>query len=117
MREITIIGGGLGGLVAAIACAEQGGKVTLHGPHWTWLAERGVVSPLGRPPARALMRCATARGRTGALDLPGSTWRDRPAIERGDGVFLGGDMVAAPGMRGEITINSAIRAAQAAMNA
>ncbi|MGV9771098.1 FAD-dependent oxidoreductase [Streptosporangium sp. NPDC003464] len=62
-------------------------------------------------------RSATARGRTGALDLPGHTWRDRPAIDRGDGVFLAGDMVAAPGMRGEISINSAIRAAAGAVRA
>ncbi|MFF4778083.1 NAD(P)-binding protein [Microtetraspora fusca] len=62
-------------------------------------------------------RYGTARGRAGALDLPGQTWRDRPAIERGDGVFLAGDMVAAPGMRGEIAINSAIRAAAGATRA
>ncbi|NQE69314.1 hypothetical protein [Nocardia gamkensis] len=54
---------------------------------------------------------ATAKGRTGALDLPGQTWRDRPAIDRGDDVYLAGDMVAAPGMRGEISINSALPAA------
>jgi len=30
------------------------------------------------------------KGRTGALDLPGKTWQDRPAIDRGDGVFLAG---------------------------
>ncbi|GCD39331.1 hypothetical protein OEIGOIKO_07161 [Streptomyces chrestomyceticus JCM 4735] len=58
-----------------------------------------------------------ARGRTGALDLPGLTWRDRPAIDRGDGVFLAGDMVTAPGMRGEIAINSAVRAAARAVRA
>ncbi|MET9518963.1 NAD(P)-binding protein [Streptomyces sp. NPDC002994] len=62
-------------------------------------------------------RTATAKGRTGALDLPGSTWRDRPAIDRGDGVFLAGDMVAAPGMRGEIAIFSGIRAAEGAVRA
>ncbi|WP_206505151.1 FAD-dependent oxidoreductase [Streptomyces chrestomyceticus] len=62
-------------------------------------------------------RQGTARGRTGALDLPGLTWRDRPAIDRGDGVFLAGDMVAAPGMRGEIAINSAVRAAAGAVRA
>ena len=62
-------------------------------------------------------RTSTARGRTGALDLPGLTWRDRPAIDRGDGVFLAGDMVAAPGMRGEISINSAVRAAGLALRA
>lgn len=60
-------------------------------------------------------RTATARGRTGALDLPGQTWRDRPAIARGNGIFLAGDMVAAPGMRGEIAMNSAMVAAQAAI--
>ncbi|RSN11723.1 FAD-dependent oxidoreductase [Nonomuraea sp. WAC 01424] len=62
-------------------------------------------------------RSGTARHRTGALDLPGRTWRDRPAIDRGDGVFLAGDMVAAPGMRGEISVNSAIRAAEGALRA
>ncbi|MFF7943240.1 hypothetical protein ACFZC5_26310 [Nocardia gamkensis] len=51
------------------------------------------------------------QGRTGALDLPGQTWRDRPAIDRGDAVYVVGDMVAAPGMRGEISINSALPAA------
>ncbi|GAC68602.1 FAD-dependent oxidoreductase [Gordonia soli] len=58
-------------------------------------------------------RTAIAKNRTGALDLPGQTWRDRPAIDRGDGVYLVGDMVAAPGMRGEISINSAVVAAAA----
>ncbi|MEV0059306.1 NAD(P)-binding protein [Nocardia sp. NPDC050718] len=62
-------------------------------------------------------RTATAKGRTGALDLPGTTWRDRHAIDRGDGVYLAGDMVAAPGMRGEISINSALTAAAAAVAA
>ncbi|MEV5506711.1 NAD(P)-binding protein [Streptomyces orinoci] len=60
-------------------------------------------------------RWGTARGRTGALDLPGFTWRDRPAVARGDGVFLAGDMVAAPGMRGEIAILSAVKAARMAV--
>ncbi|MFV2174869.1 FAD-dependent oxidoreductase [Actinomadura sp. LOL_016] len=71
----------------------------------------------GRRDRTTWSRTATARGRTGALDLPGRTWRDRPAIDRGDGVFLAGDMVAAPGMRGEISINSALRAADGALRA
>ena len=50
-------------------------------------------------------------GRTGALDPPGKTWRDRPAIDRGDGVYLAGDMVAAPGCLSEIAWASAIEAA------
>ncbi|MGW4635027.1 FAD-dependent oxidoreductase [Nocardia sp. NPDC004415] len=62
-------------------------------------------------------RTSTAKNRTGALDLPGTTWRDRPAIDRGDGVYLAGDMVAAPGMRGEISINSALTAATSAVAA
>ncbi|MGW5310648.1 NAD(P)-binding protein [Nocardia thailandica] len=62
-------------------------------------------------------RTATAKGRTGALDLPGHTWRDRPAVDRGDNVYLAGDMVAAPGMRGEIAINSALEAARRAVSA
>lgn len=61
-------------------------------------------------------RSAAAFRRTGALDPPGYTWRDRPAIDRGEGVFLAGDMVAAPGMRGEISINSGVRAAAGALN-
>ncbi|MFI5501678.1 NAD(P)-binding protein [Nocardia asteroides] len=60
-------------------------------------------------------RTSTAKNRTGANDRPGITWRDRHAIDRGDGVYLVGDMVAAPGMRGEISINSAVTAAAAAV--
>lgn len=72
---------------------------------------------LGLPAWRdrlAWRRAGTATGRSGALDLPGSTWRDRPAIARGGGVFLAGDLVAAPGMRGEVSINSALEAARLA---
>jgi hypothetical protein len=54
-------------------------------------------------------------GRTGALDMPGFTWRDRPAIDRGDGVFLAGDMVAAPGCLSEIAWASAVEAARMAV--
>jgi phytoene dehydrogenase-like protein len=56
-------------------------------------------------------------GRTGALDPPGKTWRDRPAIDRGDGVFLAGDMVAAPGCLSEIAWGSAMQAAELALAA
>ncbi|MCP3015794.1 FAD-dependent oxidoreductase [Nocardiopsis dassonvillei] len=59
-------------------------------------------------------RDQVARGRTGALDLPGRTWRDRPAVDRGDGVYLAGDAVAAPGLLGEVSLNSAVAAAEAA---
>jgi phytoene dehydrogenase-like protein len=56
-------------------------------------------------------------GRTGALDPPGKTWRDRPAIDRGDGVFLAGDMVAAPGCLSEIAWASGVQASKLALQA
>lgn len=56
-------------------------------------------------------------GRTGALDPPGKSWRDRPAVDRGNGVFLAGDMVAAPGCLSEIAWASAIEASRLAVAA
>lgn len=53
-------------------------------------------------------------GRTGALDLPGLTWRDRPAIDRGGGVYLAGDMVAAPGLLSEVAWASGVEAGRQA---
>lgn len=55
--------------------------------------------------------------RTGALDMPGRSWRDRPAVDRGDGVFLAGDMVAAPGLLAEVAWASAIEAGRLALEA
>jgi phytoene dehydrogenase-like protein len=54
-------------------------------------------------------------GRSGALDFPGSSWRDRPAIDRGEGVFLCGDQTAAPGCLAEVSMASAIEAASLAV--
>jgi phytoene dehydrogenase-like protein len=56
-------------------------------------------------------------GRSGALDLPGQTWRDRPGVDRGGGVFLAGDMVAAPGCLSEIAWASAVEASRLAVAA
>jgi NAD(P)-binding Rossmann-like domain len=47
---------------------------------------------------------------TGALDMPGSSWRDRPHVDRGAGVFVVGDMVAAPGLLSEVVHASALEA-------
>lgn len=55
------------------------------------------------------------KGRTGALDLPGQTWHDRPEVDRGDGVFLAGDMVAQPGLLSEVAWASGVAAAQGAL--
>ncbi|MFC8226669.1 NAD(P)-binding protein [Streptomyces sp. NPDC057287] len=56
-------------------------------------------------------REALASGRTGAVDKPGTTWRDRPAVDRGEGILLAGDQVAAPGLLSEVAFNSGIEAA------
>ena len=60
-------------------------------------------------------REALANGRTGAVDLPGTSWRDRPGIDRGDGVYLAGDQVAAPGVLSEVSFNSALEAVTRAL--
>ncbi len=57
-------------------------------------------------------RKAVAENAAGPADPPGSSWRDRPAIERGDGCWLVGDCVAAPGVLSEVAFESAIRAAE-----
>jgi phytoene dehydrogenase-like protein len=62
-------------------------------------------------------RRSVVDGRSGALDLPGTTWRDRPAIACRDNVFLAGDMVAAPGMLSEVSFNSALEASCLALTA
>jgi phytoene dehydrogenase-like protein len=55
--------------------------------------------------------------RSGPLDYPGMSWRDRPAVDRGDGVFLAGDMVAAPGLLSEVSWASAVEASRLALQA
>jgi hypothetical protein len=49
--------------------------------------------------------------------MPGKTWHDRPAVDRGDGVFLAGDMVAAPGLLAEVSLTSAVEAGRLALAA
>lgn len=60
-------------------------------------------------------RESVANGRTGAVDLPGTSWRDRPAVDRGDGIYLAGDQVAAPGVLSEVSFNSALTAVSLAL--
>ncbi len=60
-------------------------------------------------------RRQTMDGRSGALDRPGTSWRDRPAIDRGEGVFLCGDQVAADGCLAEVSFASAISAGSLAL--
>lgn len=69
----------------------------------------------GWPDRLVWRRHGIAYGRTGALDLPGRTWRDRPRVDRGEGVFLAGDMVAAPGLLSEVAFASALAASRGAL--
>jgi hypothetical protein len=84
------------------------------------LARLERLADLGLPGWRDRVtwrREGAARHRTGALDLPGRTWRDRPAVERADGVWLVGDSVAAPGLLSEVAVTSALQAARAVSGA
>lgn len=75
------------------------------------------VSLPGRRERETWRRRQVMTARTGPLDRPGTSWRDRPAIDRGDGVFLAGDMVAAPGLLSEVSWASAVEAAALAVGA
>ncbi len=57
-------------------------------------------------------RRSLAENASGAIDLPGRTWRDRPAIDQGNGIYLAGDAVAAPGLLSEVSYRSASKAAK-----
>jgi phytoene dehydrogenase-like protein len=69
----------------------------------------------GRRERETWRRRQVMQGRSGALDMPGMTWRDRPAVDRGDGVFLAGDMVAAPGLLSEVAWATGAEAARGAL--
>ena len=49
---------------------------------------------------------------TGAVDLPGTTWHDRPAISRGNALTVATDQSAAPGLLAEVGISAARLALQ-----
>ena len=75
------------------------------------LADRGLPGWRDRLEFR---RDSVARGRSGAVDYPGTSWRDRPAIDRGSGVYLVGDQVAAPGLLSEVSVSSGLQAGRLA---
>lgn len=54
---------------------------------------------------------------TGAADLPGTSWWDRAPVDRGDGLWVAGDWVAARGHLAEVGVASAVAAAGAALTA
>jgi len=49
-------------------------------------------------------------GQTGAVDLPGTTWRDRPAIRRSATLAVASDQSAAPGLLAEVGVAAALHA-------
>ena len=49
---------------------------------------------------------------TGAVDLPGTTWHDRPAIDRGQELKVATDQSAAPGLLAETGVAAAQLAVQ-----
>jgi phytoene dehydrogenase-like protein len=52
-------------------------------------------------------RSSVLRHRTGALDLPGTTWQDRPAVVRSPHLAVATDQSAAPGLLTEVGVNAA----------
>ena len=52
-------------------------------------------------------RSAVRMHSTGAVDLPGTTWRDRPAVSRGAALAVATDQSAAPGLLAETGIAAA----------
>ncbi|GAA2637764.1 FAD-dependent oxidoreductase [Streptomyces vastus] len=90
-----------------------------HEPRAAGIARAEELLDLGFPGWRervAWRSEAIANGRTGAVDFPGTSWRDRPAVDRGDGVYLAGDQVAAPGVLSEVSFNSALTAVSLAFD-
>jgi phytoene dehydrogenase-like protein len=55
-------------------------------------------------------RKAVSEDGAGPADPPGTSWRDRPAIDRGNGRWLVGDCTAAPGVLSEVAFASASQA-------
>jgi phytoene dehydrogenase-like protein len=75
-------------------------------------AERRVQRLLDQawPGWRAAVRWQRSSMRahcTGAIDLPGATWRDRPAISRSNTLAVATDQSAAPGLLAEVAITAA----------
>jgi phytoene dehydrogenase-like protein len=82
------------------------------------LARGETLLDLGLPDWRdrvTYRREALAEGRTGAVDPPGTTWRDRPSVDRGGDVYVAGDQVAAPGVLSAVAFSSALTAVSLAL--
>ncbi len=52
-------------------------------------------------------------GQTGAVDLPGTAWQDRPAVRRSPTLAVATDQSAAPGLLSEVGASAALSAVEA----
>lgn len=52
-------------------------------------------------------------GQTGAVDLPGTAWQDRPAVRRSPTLAVATDQSAAPGLLSEVGVSAALSAVEA----
>jgi phytoene dehydrogenase-like protein len=57
-------------------------------------------------------RRARIHDESGALDRPGTTWRDRPPVRQADGVWLVNDFAAHPGLLSEVSHGAALEAVE-----
>lgn len=71
------------------------------------------IAPMWRRRLRWSRRSLLS-GATGAVDLPGRNWRDRPRVSHREGVYRAGDYVAAPGFFSEVSFASGCEAGHAA---
>jgi hypothetical protein len=51
---------------------------------------------------------AVMKNGAGPADPPGTTWRDRPSVERGDGIYIVNDRVARPGLLSGVAVRAAL---------
>lgn len=60
--------------------------------------------------AEVWRRRAKLHAASGALDLPGNGWNDRPQVRRAAGVYVVNDSCAQPGLLAEVSFNAGIAA-------
>jgi protoporphyrinogen oxidase len=105
--------------------------IYVDGTWWAWLERRGLTPPIVAAPHYASLvktggrlgpwpaglseaiaavrwhRSAMRTHCTGAIDLPGTTWQDRPAVSRGSTLTVATDQSAAPGLLAEVGVAAA----------
>jgi phytoene dehydrogenase-like protein len=96
-------------LQAAAACAPW---ERLDAPIWRIERLLDMSSP-GWRDRISWRRAYLMDGQTGAVDLPGTSWQDRPAIRRSPTLAVATDQSAAPGLLSEVGVSAALSAVEA----